>query len=279
MKEDMPQELVTKLGIAEAEFLYYVESMARPPTKAALGIDTARVGGGVAISMRSSMTGYWSSRALGFGFSEPVTDALMDQVVEFYASHDSGGAVFQIAPAALPGTWPDMCRRLNITQHSTWIKLACSIDDMRPGTGSALHVGPVGVADIEQWAAVTTRGFGTPEEEVADMLVSSTTELKCRPFAAWDGDDMVATANLFIHEDVGALNLGTTLPPYRNRGAQSALIAARAKVAKDAGCRWLCAEARHPGTDGVNPSLNNLVRSGFRRLYDRHNWTWTPTSS
>jgi hypothetical protein len=70
-----------------------------PSTKSALGIATTRMGGGVVLSVREDVTGYWS-KALGFGFSEPVTGALIDRVVDFYRAERSRGAVIQIAPGA-----------------------------------------------------------------------------------------------------------------------------------------------------------------------------------
>ena len=82
---------------SEAEFMYQYESMAPQATKASLGIATARIGGGVALSMRHDVTGYWS-KALGFGFAEPVTPELIGRVLEFYCAHSSPGAVIQIAP-------------------------------------------------------------------------------------------------------------------------------------------------------------------------------------
>ena len=45
--------------------------------------------------------------------------------------------------------------------------------------------------------------------------------------------------------DVAALNTGATLST-RNKGAQSELIAERARYAERAGCRWLIAETGQP---------------------------------
>jgi hypothetical protein len=98
-----------------------------------------------------------------------------------------------------------------------------------------------------------------------------------RPFAVWDGDEMVATANLFIRGQVASLNSAATLSSHRNRGAQSALLASRAKEAVNAGCRWLVAEAERPSGHSTNPSLDNMLRAGLRPLYNRHNWTWRST--
>ena len=88
----------------EAEFMYQYESMAPDAVKSQLGISAMRIGGGVVLSMRKDVTGYWS-KAVGFGVSEPVTSALIEEVLEFYRAESSPGAVIQISPSALPGDW------------------------------------------------------------------------------------------------------------------------------------------------------------------------------
>ena len=117
-----------------------------------------------------------------------------------------------------------------------------------------------------------------PDEGLADMLTAGVACPNFRPFAAWDGDEIVATANLYINGAMASLNTTSTLASHRNRGAQSALIAARVKEAAAAGCRWLCAEVGRPENGEKNQSSNNLIRAGLRPLYDRRNWIWRSTT-
>jgi GNAT superfamily N-acetyltransferase len=272
----MPYDQVSMLAeAAEAEFMYHYETLAPSTTQAALGISAARIGGGVALSMRHDATGYWS-KALGFGFAEPITHRLVDTVIDFYRAEDSPGAVIQIAPAVLPAGWPEMCARHGIRPDSHWVKLVCSIDDFRPGEESDLRISSVEPEDFSRWSTAALRGFGMPEEGLADMLAAGLVNPNFRPFAAWDGDEIVAAANLFIHGEIASLNTAATLPTHRNRGAQSALIAARVHEAAKAGCRWLSAETGRPADGETNQSLSNLVRAGLRPLYYRQNWIWSP---
>ena len=256
----------------EAEFMHRYLSLAPRSVKSKLGIATARIGGGVVLSMRNDATGYWS-KVVGLGFEEPITRDLIDRVLQFYRTENAPGAVIQIAPQALPPDWHEIRDHHDIQPDSTWLKLACRIEDFRL-VDTSLRVGPVGPDKTDEWASVTLRGFGMPEEGLADMVAASASSPDFRPFAVWDGDEMIATANLFVHGQIGSLNSAATLPEHRNRGAQSALLAARAREAGRAGCRWLVAETGKPVGCSVNPSLNNLLRSGLRPLYERQNWTW-----
>lgn len=256
----------------EAEFMYRYLLSAPRSVKSKLGIALLRIGGGVVLSARNDVTGYWS-KALGLGLTEPIGHDLIGRVLDFYRAQDTAGAVIQIAPSALPQGWDRIVAQHNILPGTRLSKLACRIQDFRPDQ-SRLRVGPVGSATADEWASVALRGFGMPEDGLADMLAASVGDPDFRPFAVWDGDEMIAAANLFVHGKVGSLNTAATLPEHRNRGAQSALLAARAAEAARAGCLRLVAEALTPSHGAVNPSLNNMLRCGLRPLYIRQDWIW-----
>ncbi|BBY46685.1 hypothetical protein MARA_01150 (plasmid) [Mycolicibacterium arabiense] len=267
-------ELGAQLEGVEAEVMYRYEALASPTTQSHMGIATARIGGGVALSVRNDVTGYWS-KALGFGFTEPVTGDLIQDLVDFYRTERSQGSIIQIAPSVLPDDWPEIAEHHGLRVVSEWVKLAGPIADMAPGR-TDLRVAPVERKNVRDWAATTLRGFDMPTTGLVDMLSASVVDPNIRPFAAWDGDEMVAVANLFTWGEMAAFSASATRPSHRRRGAQSALIAAAAAEASRSGCQWMVAETGQPGAGEVNPSLNNLMRSGLEACYTRQNWKWTP---
>jgi GNAT superfamily N-acetyltransferase len=111
--------------------------------------------------------------------------------------------------------------------------------------------------------------FDEPFAALTDMMAATSRYPGFRSFAVWDGPEIVAGANLFIRGEVASLNAGATLPSHRSQGAQSALIAARVKAARQAGCRWLVAETGNPDPGTINHSLNNMRRAGLRPQYVR----------
>jgi GNAT superfamily N-acetyltransferase len=258
---------------AEAEIMYRYEDCAAAVTKAALGISTARMGGGVVLSMSNDVTGYWS-KALGFGFEEPVTAALIDRVIDYFRTQASPSGVIQIAPDVLPPDWLQISRRHGLRADSEWYKLGRAIGE-GDGDDSDPRITRIRGEDADEWAAVTIRGFGMPSDLIA-MMAASAADPDTRPFTARANGETAAAANLFIYGEVGALSAAATLPEYRNQGLQSALINARIAEAARAGCTWVVAETGKPADGEVNHSLNNLMRSGLRPLYARQNWVWTP---
>jgi hypothetical protein len=79
-----------------------------------------------------------------------------------------------------------------------------------------------------------------------------------------------------IIDGAAQLFAGATAPQYRQRGSQTAVIAARAQVAAEAGCRWVVTQTGVEGPGTHNSSLHNLLRLGFQALYERPNWKFTP---
>ncbi|MFD6443861.1 GNAT family N-acetyltransferase [Promicromonospora sp. NPDC060204] len=265
-----PTELAESV---EAEMMYRYETNAPDLAQEGLGIATTRMGGGVVLSARVDPFDYWS-KALGFGFAEPVTHDLVDRVVAFYREQGTPTAVLQVAPSVLPPDWAQIQEAHGLQAAGSWLKLAAPIGDVRAEARTDLRVGPVGEADAHEWASVVSRAFGMEIPAMVAMLAESVRHPAATPFAAWDGDTIVAGANLYVHGTVASLNSGATLPDHRGRGAQSALIAARLAAARAAGAGWVVAETGAPAPGEVNQSLANLQRAGLQVRYARQNWRW-----
>jgi GNAT superfamily N-acetyltransferase len=266
---------------SEAEALHDFETGAPARARAALGMETLRVGGGVALSMRGDPTQFWS-KGLGFGFDEPITAGLMGRICDFYRSQRPPVATLQLAPSVLPADWDEICAKEKITAGSAWVKLVSDVEtalariEEHAPLAPSLRVGPVTTADASEWASVMMRVFNMPGQHLAEMTAESAGRPGWHPYAVWQGEEIVATATMHVHEDAAQFFGGATLPSARRRGAQTALLAARAKAAHAAGCRWLVAETGAPQPGEHNSSLHNMLRTGFNVLYERRNWIWRP---
>ncbi|MEV4754934.1 GNAT family N-acetyltransferase [Micromonospora sp. NPDC049559] len=273
----MTENLTALAESVEAEFMFQYEASAPEPVRTALGITARRIGGGVSLAMRADPSGGYWCKSLGIGLTEPVTAPLIGEIVDFHREHGSPMATLQIAPEALPADWDEIRAAYGIAEGGCWVKLAAPVEDVTPGR-TDLRVGPVGPADAREWATLICDTFGMSDEWLSRMVAATVEHPHFRPFAAWDGDEIVAGANLYLHGEVASLNSGATRPDHRGRGAQSALLAARARAAAEAGCRWLVGETGRPAEGASNSSLNNMLRFGLRPRYDRRNWIWRPES-
>ena len=79
-----------------------------------------------------------------------------------------------------------------------------------------------------------------------------------------------------IHDGIGWLGIGGTLPSHRKRGAQGAIMAKRVQAAAEAGCKWVITETSDDLPDYPNPSYHNMQRTGFNLAYKRTNYVYNP---
>ncbi|MGH3166755.1 MAG: hypothetical protein ACRDN0_12805 [Trebonia sp.] len=237
-----------------------------------------RIGGGVALAVPNDPSGFWS-KVLALGFAEPVTAEILADIIEFYRACGMTAATLQLAPEVLPPDWADMSAKLNISDTGTaWVKLAGDLSVVTARSRAAarladgLRVEHVPANRGREWAETTLQVFGLPDGHQAEMGAGTVGRPGWQSFAVFEGPTIVATGGLHVTGTVGHPFGAATLPAARGRGAQSALIAARAAAAQEAGCDWLVAEtfAEQPG--GHNSSLHNMLRAGMSIRYQRQNW-------
>ena len=269
MRDDELGELAER---AETAYTLQYTAGAPAPIRSALGMAHDRIGGGIAVSVPHAPTSFWN-QALGFGFDEPVTADLLARVCGFYREQGPEVATIQIAPGLLPPDWEEIRAAEGLSADRSIVQLACGIDEFDLDEPAAANA--VGADEADQWSSVLLRGFNWPEGgPLAAMMAAAVANPAFRSYAVWEDGRMVAVANLFVHGEVAVFSGAATLPEYRGRGAQSALLAVRARAAADAGCRWITAQTGAPQPGTANHSLNNMLRGGLRPLYDRPSWIW-----
>jgi hypothetical protein len=260
----------------------WADFTAAAPAAAQRALGTARldIGGGVALTLPNDPTGFWNMTR-GLGFAEPVTADLVQRVAAFYREHGASAARLHLPPQVLPPDWPDICARLNISDSGeVLVKLGGSLATVTERSLAAvrldpgLRIGRVGPDQAREFAEVTWKAFQLPPKDQAEMAVGAVGRPGWQQFAVFEGSAIVAAAGLRVCGDVGYLFGGATLERARRRGAQSALIAARAVAAYEAGGKWLIAEtgAERPGER--NPSLRNMERAGMAVGYQHQTWVW-----
>lgn len=84
-------------------------------------------------------------------------------------------------------------------------------------------------------------------------------------FMAFDGGVPIATAVLYVLDDLGYLGAALTGEAFRGRGAQQALIARRIETAVALGCDILVSET----LSILEVSLGNLQKAGFRTIFEK----------
>jgi GNAT superfamily N-acetyltransferase len=269
------------IDLAErTEIEAYADFVTGAPTllQEKLGVYSQRVGSALALAIREDPSRFFN-RVGGFALDEPVTVDLLARGCDFYRATGVPLGMFMVAPSQLPADWAVIAEKLQLTEGSRFVKLGCDVEtalsavDGVAALDSDLRVGPVEPHQASEWATVmmTTFGFRPP---LADVAASCVGRPNWRQYAVWEGERIVAVGSIHIYDGCADMFGGATLPEARGRGAQSALLTARVRAARAAGCRWLVAETGAEGPGEHNTSLRNMTRAGFEPLYERVTWLW-----
>jgi GNAT superfamily N-acetyltransferase len=215
--------------------------------------------------------GFPVNRAVGLGMSRPVTAEDLDEVEHFYEELGAVGQV-DVCPYADPSLVGLLrSRGYTLLRFFSVLTRPLVVEDAAaPGAAAApCAVELVGPEHAELWAQTAARAFTNRQTVPADhidllLARAATTRPGVRCFLARSGDEPAGVGAVNVHERVATLFSAATMPAFRRRGVQAALVAARLGEAARAGCD-LAAVLAEPASD----SERNLERSGFRGLYTR----------
>ncbi|TBC89012.1 GNAT family N-acetyltransferase [Rhizobium ruizarguesonis] len=152
-----------------------------------------------------------------------------------------------------------------------WAKLRRTADAVSLLSPSTVKTRKVRQNEAEVFGAMMCAGFGFPENLTALWAaIVGRDGWSC--FYALDGDTPVGTGAMFASESSAWLGGGTTVPGFRNRGAQKALIQARLEHGADSGVSTFVVETEVPSAEKANISNANLAKLGFVPVYNRSNF-------
>jgi len=211
------------------------------------------------------------TQTFGLGLFQMPTAADMDRLEAFF--QDRGAPVFHevspLADSALLGVLHERGYRPVELTSVLFLPLATRVAHA-PVRNNPIRVRLAGAEEQELWARTMAGGW-RDSTDVADLLADLMRVSAQRPdalsfLAEYDGQP-AAAGGLAIHDGVALLAGASTIPEFRHRGAQSALLEERLAHAARTGCdlAMICAG---PGS----ASQRNAERQGFRIAYTRIKW-------
>lgn len=132
------------------------------------------------------------------------------------------------------------------------------------------RVREIGADEAEVFADVLLRGHGVPEDVPRSHVARWAENPTSRLYLA-EVDGVPAAAGALVLGEVANLANASTLPEFRGRGLQSALIRARMNAAAAAGAELVCS-----GAAWASQSQRNLERAGLRIAYTKTTWRLQP---
>lgn len=233
------------------------------------GLRAARIGSATVVAA-SGIDAPAFNRVLGLGIGEPASEPLLDDIIDWYRATGGSRLFVKVSPMARPPALFEWLRARGFVHHHNRIRLFRGAQEPPP-RATDLHVEEIAVEEIapeqaETFAATLAQAFGWPPR-VQPLLVRLVGQPGWKHYLAFDGRTLVAAASLYVGGSVGHLGPAATLPAYRRRGAQRALLARRLRDAAALGCTVLATETAEDRPDHPSPSFRNVQRFGFEVAY------------
>jgi GNAT superfamily N-acetyltransferase len=213
------------------------------------------------------------TQSFGLGIFEDLTPATLDTVERFF--FERGASVnLEISPFAGVAALDLLCARKYRPIELSNV-LCRSTEKLAPEPQGNITVRIIRPDESELWAQINTRGWTHDYPDLHDFLsrtsaVSSNREHNLLFLAEIDGQPGAAGA-LSVYEGVALFAGAATVPEFRRRGLQTALLQERMRCAFEHGCD-LAMMVAEPGTR----SQRNAERAGFHIAYTRTKWRLIP---
>ncbi len=227
-----------------------------------------RVAGGFAIYCGA---GSPVTQAVGLGLDGAVSEGEFDRLEEFYRSRNEAVRVetCPLADASLIRHFGE--RGYRVTEFSNVMALpldGVSLSAVAAATPlDGVTIERIGKEHTDLWTLTVSQGFSENfpvTQEVLDVMKMFAHGSNVECYLARVDGAVAGGATLALREGVAGLFGASTLPAFRNRGVQTALLKERlARAAAENYDLAVCIAA--PGS----PSQRNVVRLGFSVLYTR----------
>jgi GNAT superfamily N-acetyltransferase len=231
------------------------------------GIACTRIGGAVCGRIGDLPRSRIFNHVRGLGRSSPATDEQLEEIANFYGEETYFVAVAQ---DTRPSDLRAHLERRGFEPDYPWTKFRRGVDPPAQ-VETDLRVEPIGPQHASEFGRIVAAGFELPAF-TGRWLAAIFGRPGWTCFVAFAGNEPAATGALFVSRGVGWLSFAATLPEFRRRGAQSALLAARVRAAAELGCTMVVGETGALEEGRPSNSYRNIVRAGFEPVYDRPNY-------
>lgn len=263
----LDRDLAMQLEIAERD-MWRANWLSAPAGSALeLGMHGEESGGAFAL-ICEGLPDWFFNRVIGLGMEQAATQDVLHDLIALYRNKRLPLGV-SLCPFAEPSGISSQLVELGFHNALNWAKMFRGTE-LLPNTDTDLQIQSVQAEHYDQAAEVICRGFDMPAA-MQPVFGAALRIPENYAYMAWDRDQPAAIGILSVRNGVGHLNTACTLPEYRRRGAQGALMAYRIRQGIEMGCRLFATETGI--VEGQNnSSLQNMERLGFRQAYVRANY-------
>lgn len=188
-----------------------------------LDLRTPIIGGSTNLLAPTLPASYFN-RTIGLGMQQPATPGDLDEVISAYRDAGIQSYWVHLNPLAQPKALPQWLdkRGFKLAQRRSWAKFLRGVDPI-PEPGTSLHIRAAIRADTRAVAQVVCKAYGLPTQ-LLPWFEALVTRAGWEFSVATAEGRIVATGALYTSRHTAWLRIGATLPEFRSRGAQTALL-------------------------------------------------------
>jgi ribosomal protein S18 acetylase RimI-like enzyme len=240
------------------------------------------IGGGLAAYAGPSSP---MNKMIGVGFEGAPPGRRMQEIEELFAER-SAPLQAEVATLGDPAFMAELPKRGYVLENFENVSGRPIVDvDRNPPDSQGIRIDLLSEANAADWIDAAITGAQHPDSKgvpALDLPPRDALEAALRPFAtvdgfrpycAWLDGQLAGVATLRIDDGVAQMCGASTLPRFRRRGVQAALLQRRLADAARAGCD-LAVLTTQPGST----SQENGHRQGFALLYARAILVKTPAA-
>lgn len=214
------------------------------------------------------------TQAVGLGLHGPVSAADFDALESFYFSREEPVRV-ETCPLADPTLFSFYKERKYFVSEFSNVMVRRVHRDGPFSTGHAIDIRLAPPEELDLWVMTVAQGFAENypvTQELLNVMKMFATSPSTECYLARIEGRVVGGATLAVHGTIAGLFGASTLPDFRKRGVQTALLHFRLLRAADSGCTFAMSLAQ-PGS----ASQRNITRFGFHTLYTRLKFEKAPS--
>jgi GNAT superfamily N-acetyltransferase len=234
------------------------------------GIASLEVGGGRALF---GVMGSPLNKMLGLGVRAPVTDGDLDAIEAFYAAHGSPAQI-ELCPLAAADVAPRLSARGFMLQgFENELARPLAVNGAAPAIDSVLRVGRASSPEQDDlWIDIVSEGFAaaeisgpvTPESiDRMKVVMRQFNHPAIARYLVWAHGEPAGGGATYVRDGVLGVFGTATLPRYRRRGVQTALVSH--VLAEETSRADLAIATTEPGST----SQRTFERLGFSLIYTR----------
>jgi GNAT superfamily N-acetyltransferase len=208
------------------------------------------------------------TQAVGLGMNGPVSSEEFARLEEFYFSRNEPVRVetCPLADASLIQHYKE--QGYHVSEFSNvMLRLVGDEVNSLPPTPAGIDIRMTGREEIELWVLTVAQGFAENypvTQELLDVMKLFALAKNTECYVARIDGRIAGGGTLAVRGRIAGLFGASTLPEFRNRGVQTALLRARLRRAQGLRCELVMSLAQ-PGSH----SQRNITRLGLQTMYTR----------